>query len=128
MTIRDRRDSFVSYDCYLSAVAEDYLLVRKDRPVPLCWRTPFQRQQSGKRHTLNQHSRHCLCHSKISEIICVFGIILSLTCVHYLISWNNCWFAKSLSINKSEKSLKVYERGFFLYCIAALDWNSKFSI
>ena len=31
-------------------------LVREGRPVPLCWRTPFQRQQSGKRHTLGQHS------------------------------------------------------------------------
>lgn len=33
-------------------------LVREGRPVPLCWRTPFQRQQSGKRHTLGQHSCH----------------------------------------------------------------------
>lgn len=36
-------------------IIEDYLFVRKNRPVPLCWRISVQRQQSGKRHILDQH-------------------------------------------------------------------------
>lgn len=49
--------------------------MREDRPVPLCWRTPFQRQQSGKRHTLDRHSRYGSCHSKFSGIIRVSSLI-----------------------------------------------------
>lgn len=70
-----------------SAVAEDYLLVREDRPVPLCWRTPFQRQQSGKRHTLDQHF------TGIARVIGNFFPWLSTfrhqTALHCSISWNN---------------------------------------
>jgi len=73
--------------------------VREDRPVPLCWRTPFQRQQSGKRHILDQHFRHYLCHNKFSGII-----HFSSSAFHYSSSPNDSSFKQSLPINKSEKS------------------------
>jgi len=56
----------------LFRLAEDYLLVREDRPVPLCWRTPSQRQQSGKRHTLGRHPSIASCRSVLVRISWIF--------------------------------------------------------
>lgn len=46
---------FVPFQREKKIRAEGIHLMREGRPVPLCWRTLFKRQQSGKRHTLCQH-------------------------------------------------------------------------
>jgi len=50
--------------------------VRENRPVPLCWRISVQRQQSGKRHILDQHFRYTAEIHMMRRIFRVYPILL----------------------------------------------------
>ena len=54
------------------------MTMREDRPVPLCWRTRAQRQQSGKRQTLDRHLyvERLRCWRLVSEILVIFFIFI----------------------------------------------------